>query len=83
MPSSSSHDHLEKKMHDILHVLVRVVSHLYWHTAQKHCNNKEELEEMKDWVLRNLKVKVNSKKRLTKDRDTVNIGKRKESFVGK
>lgn len=72
----------EKRIPDMLHILLRVVAHLYWHTCQKHCTKADEIDELHIFMKENLGVTVNSKKRLSKNQDQVNIGKRKESFIG-
>lgn len=66
----------------MLHILLRVVAHLYWHTAQKHCLSADAIDKLHAFMKEKLGVTVNSKKRLTKNQDQVNIGKRKESFIG-
>lgn len=66
----------------MLHVLLRCVAHLYWHTCQKHCTSADDIEELHAFMKQQLGVTVSSKKRLTKNQDQVNIGKRKESFIG-
>ena len=71
-----------KRIPDMLHILLRVIAHLYWHTCQKHCTSAEIIELLHAFMKQKLGVTVNSRKRLTKNQDQANIGKRKESFIG-
>ena len=66
----------------MLQILLRVIAHLYWHTCQKQCLSPEAIEKLHEFMKADLGVTVNSKKRLTKNQDQANIGKRKESFIG-
>jgi hypothetical protein len=67
---------------DLLHVNLRIVSLLYYWTAQVHCHSSEEVLALRDWMKDKLGVVVNSKKRLSKNIDAAQIMKKKESFIG-
>lgn len=71
------------KVPDLLHLLLRIVSHLYWHTAQKHCKDADAIKALHAWMKTELQVRCNSSKRANKNQDAVKIMNRKESFIGR
>ena len=72
----------DRMIPDLLHVNLRIVSLLYYWTAQVHCHSTDEVLALRDWMKDKLGVVVNSKKRLSKNIDTAQIMKKKESFIG-
>lgn len=70
-------------MPDLLHLLLRQVSHLYYHTAQKHCGSVDAIKALHEWMKTELHVRCNSSKRASKNQDAVVIMRRKESFIGR
>ena len=70
-----------KRIPDMLHILLRVIAHLYWHTCQKHCLSPEAIEKLHEFMKADLSVTVNSKKRLTKNQDQANIGNEKKASL--
>lgn len=67
-------------------ILIRVCqcADLLHHTCalQKHCHTKDDIENLRDWMAKELHVVVNSKKRQSKNVDSTQISKKKESFIG-
>ena len=44
---------------DMLHINLRIVAQLYWHTTQRHCGSSTEMiAKLQQWMLDNLKIKV-------------------------
>lgn len=74
---------ISRKVPDLLHLLLRTVGHLYWHTAQRHCASEKGVLALHDWMKAVLGVVCNSKKRVQKKQDEVSIARRKESFIGR
>eukprot|EP00873_Tetraselmis_striata_P028292 jgi/Tetstr1/448556/TSEL_035814.t1 len=73
-----------RKVPDLLHLLLRVVSHLYWHTVQKHFTSDAQAKDFHKWMRSELKVKANSTIRKSKNQDAPDLMmKKKESFIGK
>eukprot|EP00873_Tetraselmis_striata_P013795 jgi/Tetstr1/434059/TSEL_023203.t1 len=72
----------KRKVHDLLHINLRIPAGLYYYTVQRHCATPEDLQALRQWMFDELGITVNSNKRQNKKQDAVSIGQKMESFIG-
>eukprot|EP00873_Tetraselmis_striata_P019981 jgi/Tetstr1/440245/TSEL_028596.t1 len=65
-----------------MHINLRITAGLYYYTVQCHCATPEYLQALRQWMLDELGITVNSKKRKNKKQVAVSIAQKKESFIG-
>lgn len=63
----------DRKVSDLLHLVMRTVSLLYWHIAQKHHTSKMHIDELRVFMKYSLKVSCSSLKRVKNNQDSVQI----------
>jgi len=70
---------------DVLHLLLRVVGQLYYHTVQKYCHKNVEVKALHDFLKTHLGITCSSQKKTKKSVDKTegsSDGEKKESFTG-
>eukprot|EP00873_Tetraselmis_striata_P022188 jgi/Tetstr1/442452/TSEL_003198.t1 len=70
------------KIHDLMHINLRITASLYYYTVQCHCATSEYMQALRQWMFDELGITVNSKKRKNKNQVDVSIAQKKESFIG-